>query len=87
MLNLVDTFDTLVSKRDIALSDIDRPPRQTTFQQFKGKFIVQPSLSRSLVSFQANKTRPVYRRVVVIKLLTMMYSCLLLKVLSDTISK
>jgi len=60
MLHLVNTFDTLVSKRDMALSDIDRLDRQL-FQQFKDKFILQPSLSRSLVSFQANKTRPVYR--------------------------
>lgn len=59
MLHLVNTFDTLVSKRDMALSDIDRLDRQL-FQQFKDKFILQPSLSRSLVSFQANKTRPVY---------------------------
>ncbi|MBI5840587.1 MAG: site-specific DNA-methyltransferase [Chloroflexi bacterium] len=28
---------------------------------FKSKFYVQPSLTRSLVSFQANKNRPVYR--------------------------
>ncbi len=28
---------------------------------FRGRFLVQPSLSRQLVSFQANKTRPVYR--------------------------
>ncbi|MEI2691133.1 MAG: site-specific DNA-methyltransferase [Anaerolineae bacterium] len=28
---------------------------------FRDKFSVQPSLSRQLVSFQANKTRPVYR--------------------------
>lgn len=30
-------------------------------QHFKSKFYVQPSLTRSLVSFQANKSRPVYR--------------------------
>ncbi len=57
---IVNTFDTSVNKRDIALSDIDCLDGQL-FQQFEGKFIVQPSLSRSLVSFQANKTRPVYR--------------------------
>jgi tRNA G10 N-methylase Trm11 len=28
---------------------------------FRSKFHVQPSLTRSLVSFQANKNRPVYR--------------------------
>lgn len=31
------------------------------FQRFKSRFVIQPSLSRLLVSFQANKTRPVYR--------------------------
>jgi DNA modification methylase len=30
-------------------------------QHFQDKFIVQPSLTRLLVSFQANKTRPIYR--------------------------
>ena len=60
MLNLVNAFDTLVSKPSVALSDIERLDSQL-LQQFKGKFIVQPSISRSLVSFQANKTRPVYR--------------------------
>lgn len=29
--------------------------------RFKGKFRIQPSLTRSLVSFQANKNRPIYR--------------------------
>jgi DNA modification methylase len=60
MPNLVNISDTLASKQDLALSDIDRLDKQL-FQQFKGKFVVQPSLSRPLVSFQANKTRPVYR--------------------------
>ena len=31
------------------------------FRQFKGKFVVQSSLTRSLVSFQANKSKAVYR--------------------------
>ena len=30
-------------------------------QYFKNQFLVQPSLTRSLVGFQANKARPVYR--------------------------
>jgi DNA modification methylase len=34
---------------------------QTLEQHFHGKLIVEPLLTRSLVSFQANKTRPVYR--------------------------
>ncbi len=33
----------------------------TLEQHFNDKFIVQPALTRPLVSFQANKTRPVYR--------------------------
>jgi len=60
MLSLVDTSDTVESKRNIVLSDIERLDKQL-FRHFKDKFIVQPSLSRSLVSFQANKIRPVYR--------------------------
>jgi len=60
MLSLINTSDTVESKRNIVLSDIERLDKQL-FQHFKDKFIVQPSLSRSLVSFQANKIRPVYR--------------------------
>lgn len=44
----------------ISLEDIDRLD-QDLKQHFKSKFLVQPTLTRSLVSFQANKTRPVYR--------------------------
>jgi DNA modification methylase len=45
---------------NISLDDIDRLD-QDLKQYFRSKFLVQPSLTRSLVSFQANKTRPVYR--------------------------
>jgi DNA modification methylase len=31
------------------------------FEHFQNKFVVQPSLTRPLVSFQANKIRPIYR--------------------------
>lgn len=34
---------------------------QELLDHFKGKFLVEPALNRTLVSFQANKTRPVYR--------------------------
>ncbi|MEJ5309407.1 MAG: site-specific DNA-methyltransferase [Anaerolineae bacterium] len=34
---------------------------QALAQHFDGKFVVQTALTRSLVSFQANKARPVYR--------------------------
>ena len=60
VLNPVNVSDTLASKQSTALSKIDRLDKQL-FQRFKSRFILQPSLSRSLVSFQANKTRPIYR--------------------------
>lgn len=60
MLNLLTVPDTLASSQNFMLGDIERLDKQL-FQRFKSKFIVQPSFSRSLVSFQANKTRSVYR--------------------------
>jgi len=42
------------------LTEIERLDKRL-LQQFDGKVVVQPSLTRPLVSFQANKTRPVYR--------------------------
>ena len=59
-LNLANVSDALTSKQNTITSEIDRLDKQL-FQRFKSRFVVQPSLSRSLVSFQANKTRPVYR--------------------------
>lgn len=44
----------------ISLTEIDLLDQELR-AYFKPKFLVQPSLTRSLVSFQANKTRPVYR--------------------------
>lgn len=58
MSNRTDT--TLLMRQKIALSEIDTLDRDLA-QYFKSKFVLQPSLTRSLVSFQANKTRPVYR--------------------------
>jgi DNA modification methylase len=58
--NLVKASNALASKQNTALGEIDRLDDQL-FQQFKDKIVVQPSLSRLLVSFQANKTRPIYR--------------------------
>ncbi len=43
-----------------ALAQIERLDRALE-SHFHGRLLVQPSLSRQLVSFQANKTRPVYR--------------------------
>lgn len=59
MLNLVKFPDNF-SEQNVALSEIEDLDHNL-FQYFKSKFVVQPSLTRSLVSFQANKSRPVYR--------------------------
>ncbi|CCW34781.1 Methyltransferase domain [Chthonomonas calidirosea] len=42
------------------LSDISRLD-QHLLEHFRSKFVLQPMLNRSLVSFQANKNRPIYR--------------------------
>lgn len=43
-----------------ALGEVDNLDQQLHCY-FQTKFVVQPSLTRFLVSFQANKTRPIYR--------------------------
>lgn len=43
-----------------ALGEIDILDSQL-HDRFQDKFLIQPSLTRLLVSFQANKTRPIYR--------------------------
>lgn len=60
VLNPVKVSNALTSEQNTTLSEIDRLDEQL-FQRFQIKFVIQPSLSRLLVSFQANKTRPVYR--------------------------
>ncbi len=45
---------------EIGIGEIERLDSELK-GYFKSKFYVQPSLTRSLVSFQANKNRPVYR--------------------------
>lgn len=60
VLNPVKVSHALTSEQNTTLSEIDRLDEQL-FQRFQSKFVIQPSLSRLLVSFQANKTRPVYR--------------------------
>ena len=60
MLNLVNAAKTSTSKQNTALGEIERLDK-CLLQHFKSKSVVQPSLTRPLVSFQANKTRPVYR--------------------------
>lgn len=58
MLTLSETVRTF--KQKDALSEVGRLD-QDLYHHFKDKFHLDISLSRSLVSFQANKTREVYR--------------------------
>ncbi len=60
MLHQLEISDVLTSAQNVALSEITHLDAQL-FQRFRNKFVFQPSLSRLLVSFQANKNRPVYR--------------------------
>ena len=50
----------LVSDTNIGLAEINQLNKSLQ-EQFSGKLTVQPALTRPLVSFQANKNRPVYR--------------------------
>jgi DNA modification methylase len=59
VFNLLSNDEVLVSDTK-GLTEINRLD-QDLQQHFSGKLVVRPSLTRSLVSFQANKTRPVYR--------------------------
>ncbi len=59
-LNPVKIPNTLSGKQNTLLREIACLDKQL-FLRFKSKFIVHPLLSRLLVSFQANKTRPIYR--------------------------
>ena len=60
VVDLVAASRILTNKQNTALGRIDRLDKRL-FQHFKSKIVVQSSLTRPLVSFQANKTRPVYR--------------------------
>lgn len=60
MLNPTNISSIQPSKKNTVLGEIERLDKRL-LQHFKDKFVVQPSLNRPLVSFQANKTRPVYR--------------------------
>lgn len=54
-------IDPITSDAEVsALENIDHLDKQL-YCHFQSKFLVQPSLTRLLVSFQANKTRPIYR--------------------------
>lgn len=50
----------LVNDTTVELAEIIQLD-QSLQEHFSGKLVIQPALTRSLVSFQANKNRPVYR--------------------------
>ncbi len=49
-----------ISTENSSLSEIERLDKELEYH-FKEQFLIQSSLTRALVSFQANKDRPVYR--------------------------
>ena len=57
-----DTIESApcASVRSTALHDVERLNREAELR-WRDKLIVNPALSRSLVSFQSNKRRAVYR--------------------------
>lgn len=60
MVSLVSVSNTVSNVESDDLGEIDNLDRQL-HQRFQNKFLVHPSLTRPIVSFQANKTRPIYR--------------------------
>ena len=60
MLDIAQIAPVLPNMPNIELPDIERLDKRLQ-QDFKGKFKLAPSLTRPLVSFQANKDKPVYR--------------------------
>ncbi|MEH2438998.1 DNA methyltransferase [Nostoc sp.] len=60
MVSLASVSNTVSKVESDDLGEIDNLDRQL-HQRFQNKFLVQPSLTRLIVSFQANKTRPIYR--------------------------
>lgn len=57
---VLDIAPSKIPVKDVSLEDIDLLDRELE-QHFKDKFFVESSLTRLLVSFQANKIRPIYR--------------------------
>ena len=57
--NLILDFDVQTTTES-SLSEVERFDKELE-KHFRSKFFVQASLTRSLVSFQANKNRPIYR--------------------------
>jgi DNA modification methylase len=60
MGSLASVSNAVPEVKSSSLGEIDNLDRQL-HQHFQSKFVVQPSLTRLLVSFQANKSRPIYR--------------------------
>ncbi|MCC5608191.1 site-specific DNA-methyltransferase [Nostoc sp. CHAB 5834] len=60
MISLASVSNTVSEVESDCLGEIDNLDRQLD-QHFQNKFLVHPSLTRLIVSFQANKTRPIYR--------------------------
>lgn len=60
MPSIVNTADNLTRRQNAALAEIEHLNKRLS-EHFADKFVVQASLTRPLVSFQANKTRPFYR--------------------------
>lgn len=60
MTGLSSISDIAPEVQNSALREIDNLDKQLQ-HHFQTKFLVQPALTRLLVSFQANKTRPIYR--------------------------
>jgi len=60
VLNLEIDEKIATSDTGVGLTEITQLG-QSLQEHFRDKLIIQPVLTRSLVSFQANKTRPVYR--------------------------
>lgn len=60
MITLASVSNAVSEVESDGLGEIDNLDRQL-YQRFQNKFLVDPSLTRLIVSFQANKTRPIYR--------------------------
>ena len=60
MPSVVKAADNLIARDSAAMAEIEHLNKRLS-EHFADKFVVQASLTRPLVSFQANKTRPFYR--------------------------
>jgi DNA modification methylase len=60
VLSLANISNSLSNKESNSLGEIENLDT-CLLQDFESKFVVHSSLTRPLVSFQANKNRPIYR--------------------------